>query len=56
MSTDLQAVIERAWDERDAIGADTKGEVRQAVTLEQLDTCLDELFTERRRTLLLMRA
>ena len=31
MSTDLQAVIERAWDERDAIGADTKGEVRQAV-------------------------
>ena len=31
MSTDLQAVIERAWDERDAIGADTKGEIRQAV-------------------------
>ena len=31
MSTDLQAVIERAWDERDAIGTDTKGELRQAV-------------------------
>ena len=31
MSTDLQAVIERAWDKRDAIGAETKGEVRQAV-------------------------
>ena len=31
MSTDLQAVIERAWDERDTIRADTKGELRQAV-------------------------
>ena len=31
MSTNLQTVIERAWDERDAIGADTKGEIRQAV-------------------------
>ena len=32
MSNDLQAVIDRAWDERDTIGAATKGEVRQAVT------------------------
>ena len=31
MGTDLQAVIDRAWEERDAIGPDTKGEVRQAV-------------------------
>src|ERR1044072_1542654 len=31
MSDALQATIERAWDERDSIGADTKGEVRQAV-------------------------
>jgi len=31
MSTDLQAVIDRAWEERDAIGASTTGEVRQAV-------------------------
>jgi 2,3,4,5-tetrahydropyridine-2,6-dicarboxylate N-succinyltransferase len=31
MSNDLQAVIERAWDERDSIGASTKGEVRQVV-------------------------
>jgi len=31
MSNDLQAVIDRAWDERDTIGAATKGEVRQAV-------------------------
>ncbi|WP_205479742.1 2,3,4,5-tetrahydropyridine-2,6-dicarboxylate N-succinyltransferase [Sphingomonas arenae] len=29
--TDLQGTIERAWDERDGIGAETKGEVRQAV-------------------------
>jgi 2,3,4,5-tetrahydropyridine-2-carboxylate N-succinyltransferase len=28
---DLQPVIERAWDERDAIGPDTKGDVRLAV-------------------------
>jgi 2,3,4,5-tetrahydropyridine-2-carboxylate N-succinyltransferase len=28
---DLQPVIERAWDERDSIGPDTKGEVRLAV-------------------------
>jgi len=31
MSEALRATIERAWDERDSIGADTKGEVRQAV-------------------------
>jgi 2,3,4,5-tetrahydropyridine-2-carboxylate N-succinyltransferase len=31
MTSDLQAVIERAWEERDSIGASTKGEVRQAV-------------------------
>src|SRR4051795_4876859 len=31
MIDQLQAVIERAWDERDGIGPATKGEVRQAV-------------------------
>ena len=31
MSEQLQAVIDRAWDERDSIGPDTRGEVRQAV-------------------------
>src|SRR6478609_9192653 len=31
MIDQLQAVIERAWEERDTIGADTRGEVRQAV-------------------------
>ena len=31
MNEQLQAVIERAWEERDTIGADTRGEVRQAV-------------------------
>lgn len=31
MSSDLQAVIERAWDERDSIGPLTRGEARQAV-------------------------
>src|SRR6185369_11697229 len=31
MSEALQATIERAWDERDSIGPETKGEVRQAV-------------------------
>src|SRR5437870_3730777 len=30
MNQQLQAVIERAWDERDSIGPKTKGEVRQA--------------------------
>ena len=29
--SDLQSVIEQAWEERDGIGANTKGEVRQAV-------------------------
>ena len=31
MTSDRRVVIERAWDERDAIGPSTKGEVRQAV-------------------------
>ena len=31
MNEQLQAVIDRAWDERDAVGPDTRGEVRQAV-------------------------
>jgi 2,3,4,5-tetrahydropyridine-2-carboxylate N-succinyltransferase len=31
MTADVQAVIERAWEERDSVGADTRGEVRQAV-------------------------
>jgi 2,3,4,5-tetrahydropyridine-2-carboxylate N-succinyltransferase len=31
MTGDLQAVIERAWDERDAVGPGTKGDIRQAV-------------------------
>jgi 2,3,4,5-tetrahydropyridine-2-carboxylate N-succinyltransferase len=31
MNDELQGVIERAWEERDSIGAGTKGEVRQAV-------------------------
>jgi len=31
MTSDLQAVVERAWEERDGIGMSTKGEVRQAV-------------------------
>jgi 2,3,4,5-tetrahydropyridine-2-carboxylate N-succinyltransferase len=31
MSDELRTVIERAWDERDSIGTDTEGEVRQAV-------------------------
>jgi 2,3,4,5-tetrahydropyridine-2-carboxylate N-succinyltransferase len=31
MSSDLQPVIDRGWDERDLISAATKGEVRQAV-------------------------
>ncbi len=29
--SDLQGTIEQAWEQRDGIGADTKGEVRQAV-------------------------
>jgi len=31
MTAELQAVIDRAWDEREAIGAATKGHARQAV-------------------------
>jgi len=31
MNDQLQALIERAWDEREQIGADTHGEVREAV-------------------------
>jgi 2,3,4,5-tetrahydropyridine-2-carboxylate N-succinyltransferase len=31
MTNDLQAVIEGAWEERDSIGPNAKGEVRQAV-------------------------
>ncbi|MGN6850368.1 MAG: 2,3,4,5-tetrahydropyridine-2,6-dicarboxylate N-succinyltransferase, partial [Sphingomicrobium sp.] len=40
MTGDLQGVIDRAWEERDAIGAATKGEVRQAVdaAIAELDS------------------
>ena len=31
MGEDLQAVIERAWDERDRVGPGTRGEMRSAV-------------------------
>jgi 2,3,4,5-tetrahydropyridine-2-carboxylate N-succinyltransferase len=31
MNDELRAVIERAWDERDSVGPETKGEVRLAV-------------------------
>src|SRR3954453_3613029 len=31
MNDKLRAVIDRAWDERDSIGPETKGELRQAV-------------------------
>src|SRR4051794_20655064 len=31
MTADLQAVIERAWDEREGLGPETKGDVRCAV-------------------------
>jgi 2,3,4,5-tetrahydropyridine-2-carboxylate N-succinyltransferase len=31
MNEQLQAVIDRAWDERDSVGPDTKGEIREAV-------------------------
>jgi 2,3,4,5-tetrahydropyridine-2-carboxylate N-succinyltransferase len=31
MTNELQAVVERAWNERDSIGPGTKGEARQAV-------------------------
>jgi 2,3,4,5-tetrahydropyridine-2-carboxylate N-succinyltransferase len=38
MTSDLQPVIDRAWEDRDTITAQTKGEVRQAVdaAIEQL--------------------
>ena len=40
MASELQAVIERAWDERDGLGSGTTGEVRDAVdsTLAALDS------------------
>jgi 2,3,4,5-tetrahydropyridine-2-carboxylate N-succinyltransferase len=40
MSADLQTVIDTAWENRDAIGPGTKGEIRQAVdaALAQLDS------------------
>ena len=40
MSAELRTVIEKAWDEREGIGASTKGAVRDAVeaALEGLDT------------------
>jgi 2,3,4,5-tetrahydropyridine-2-carboxylate N-succinyltransferase len=40
MTNELQAVIERAWDERETIGPGAKGETRQAVdlALAALDT------------------
>ena len=40
MAIDLTTVIERAWDERDSIGPNTKGDVRQAVdaAIAALDT------------------
>ncbi|MGE0775891.1 MAG: 2,3,4,5-tetrahydropyridine-2,6-dicarboxylate N-succinyltransferase, partial [Sphingomonadaceae bacterium] len=31
MTANLQTVIEQAWDNRDAVNAGTKGEVREAV-------------------------
>lgn len=39
MTSDLKTVIERAFDERDAVGTDTRGEVRLAVdaVLAKLD-------------------
>jgi 2,3,4,5-tetrahydropyridine-2-carboxylate N-succinyltransferase len=40
MIDQLQTIIDRAWDDRDAIGASTTGEVRDAIgaALEALDT------------------
>lgn len=40
MTSDLQAVIEDAWDNRDSIGPSTKGDIRQAVdaALASLDS------------------
>ena len=39
-TSDLQSVIEQAWDDRDTLGADTTGEVREAVetALNMLDS------------------
>jgi 2,3,4,5-tetrahydropyridine-2-carboxylate N-succinyltransferase len=31
MNSELQQVVDRAWDDRESIGADTRGDVRQAV-------------------------
>jgi 2,3,4,5-tetrahydropyridine-2-carboxylate N-succinyltransferase len=31
MDDQHQAVIDRAWEERDTLGPDTRGEIRQAV-------------------------
>ena len=49
MSPDLQSTIDRAWDERDALGPGTKGEVRLAVdaALAALD-CGDARIAEKR--------
>ncbi len=44
MSADLQAVIEKAWDERDGIGFDTRGAVREAV-----ETALSAIDAGKRR-------
>ena len=40
MSNKLQTIIDAAWDDRDAIGATTTGEIRDAVdeALRQLDS------------------
>ena len=40
MSEDLKRIVETAWEARDGINAQTKGEARDAVleTLEQLDS------------------
>ena len=37
---DLEGIIDRAWDERDGIGPETRGDVRSAVdrALAQLDS------------------
>jgi 2,3,4,5-tetrahydropyridine-2-carboxylate N-succinyltransferase len=49
MNPDLQSTIDRAWDERDALGPGTKGEVRLAVdaALAALD-CGDARIAEKR--------
>ena len=42
MDKRLRSVIDRAWDERDSLGPDTRGEVRQAVdaALAALDSAI----------------